>query len=88
MLNKITALAAVLTCAASLCAGCATSKEAETSEMRRAMRAQMTAVRNQMLASGASVAQLREFDKAMVEMDRVMRQMEKQMRAIENATGD
>ena len=39
-------------------------------------------------ALGASVAQLREFDKAMVEMDRVMRQMEKQMRAIENATGD
>ena len=87
-MNKITSLAAVLTCAASLCAGCATTQEDEASEMRRAMRAQMTAVRNQMSASGASVAQLREFDKAMVEMDRVMRQMEKQMRAIQNSSGN
>lgn len=87
-MNKTTTLAGVLICAISLLAGCSTTREDDASEMRRAMRAQMTAVRNQMSASGASVAQLREFDKAMVEMDRVMRQMEKQMRAIENATGD
>ena len=44
--------------------------------------------REQLRASGASAAQLRDFDKAMAEMDRVMRQLEKQMRAFENPAGD
>jgi len=86
--KRIAFLAGVLICAASLCSGCATTRKDETSEMRREMHKQMTAVRNQMRASGASATQLREFDKAMAEMDRLMRQTEKQMRAIQNASED
>ena len=56
--------------------------------MRREMRRQMMAVRTQMRASGASTAQLRDFDKAMAEMDRVMRQTERQMRALEKQAGN
>jgi hypothetical protein len=55
---------------------------------RREMREQMMAVRRQMQASGASLAQLREFDKAMAEMERLMRQAEKQMRALDKQPGN
>jgi hypothetical protein len=47
----------------------------------------MMVVRTQMRASGASAAQLRDFDKAVAEMDRMLRQMEKQMRALEKQAG-
>jgi Tfp pilus assembly protein PilO len=86
-MKRITSRSAVFICAALLCAGCATTHNDETSEMRRGMRQQMMAVRTQMRASGASAAQLRDFDKAVAEMDRMLRQMEKQMRALENQAG-
>ena len=63
--------------------GCSTTKETETSEIRRGMKQQMNAVRAQLRASGASAAQLREFDRAAAAMDRQMRQLERQMHAME-----
>ena len=86
-LKRITNLLAVFFSAALLCAGCASTSDNEASQMRREMRRQMMAVRTQMQTSGATPAQLREFDKAMVEMERVMRQTEKQLRALEKQAG-
>jgi len=87
-LKGITYLLAAFIGAALLCAGCASTSDNEASQMRREMRRQMMAVRTQMRASGASTAQLRDFDKAMAEMDRVMRQTERQMRALEKQAGN
>lgn len=87
-MKGITSLAVFCICAVLLCAGCASTSDNEASQMRREMRRQMMAVRTQLQASGASTAQLRDFDKAMAEMDRVMRQTEMQMRALEDQTGN
>lgn len=71
-----------------LLAGCSSTRESETSEMRRGMKQQMSVVRTQLQTSGASAAQLREFDKAMTELDRQMRQLERQMHAMEKQMND
>jgi len=66
-----------------LLAGCRNTQESEASEMRRGLRQQTSILRTQMQTSGASSAQLRDFDKAMTELDRLMRQLERQMQAME-----
>jgi Tfp pilus assembly protein PilO len=68
---------------ACLLAGCSHTQESETTELRRAMKQQMTALRAQLKASGATVAQLREFDRAIAALDQPMRQLERQMQAME-----
>ena len=73
----------VLLTAACFLAGCSTTKESKTSEMRRGMKQQMNAVRAQLQTSGASAARLREFDRVAAAMDRQMRQLERQMHAME-----
>ena len=87
-MKGITSLAVFCVCAVLLCAGCASTSDNEASQMSREMRRQMVAVRTQLQASGASTAQLRDFDKAMAEMNRVMRQTEKQMRTLEKQAGN
>ena len=64
-------------------AGCSSTKESEATEMRRGMKQQMSVVRMQLQTSGASSAQLRDFDKATAELDRLMRQLDRQMQAME-----
>lgn len=71
-----------------LLAGCSSTRETETSEMRRGMRQQMSVLRTQLQTSGASAAQLRDFDKAMTELDRQMRKLERQMHAMEKQMND
>lgn len=71
-----------------LLAGCSSPRESETSELRRGMRQQMSVLRTQLQTSGASAAQLRDFDKAMTELDRQMRQLERQMQAMEKQSGE
>jgi septal ring factor EnvC (AmiA/AmiB activator) len=75
----------VATC---LLAACSSTRESETSEIRSGMKQQMATVRAQMKTSGATAAQLRDFDRAMVEMDRQMRALERQMKALEQASRD
>lgn len=73
----------LLIAVACLLAGCSSTRESETSELRRGMKQQMRAVRAQLQASDASAAQLREFDRVAAAMDQQMRQLERQMQAME-----
>lgn len=73
----------LLITSACLLASCSSTRENETSELRRDLRQQMNLVRTQLKTSGASTAQLRDFDKAMAELERQMRQLERQMQAME-----
>ena len=83
----ITVLLVALT---GLFAGCRTTDENEsaTGEMTREMAAQMKALRAQMVASGATAQQLREFDRQTAQLKKSMGQMERtmdrQMRAMEH----
>ena len=64
---------------------CSSTRDSETSELRGGMKQQMATVRAQMKASGATPAQLRDFDRAALAMDRQMRQLERQMQAMEKS---
>ena len=70
---------------ACLLAGCSSTRETETSEMRRGVKQQMSVLRNQLQSSGASQAQLRDFDRAVAAVDRQMRQLERQLQAMEKS---
>ena len=83
-----TALSVILICAASLLAGCQTSRNSDTAELRHEMRKQLQSARAQLQASGATPAELREIDQAITALDRQMRQLERQMQAMEKQRND
>lgn len=70
-----------------LLSACSSTPERESNEMTRQMMTQMKAMREQMVASGATRQQLREFDRAMSEMRKSMNQLDRQMRAFESGGG-
>jgi len=83
-----TVLIAIVICAASLLAGCRTSHNSDTAELRHEMRKQLQSARAQLQASGATPTQLREIDQAITALDRQMRQLERQLQAMEKQMND
>jgi hypothetical protein len=81
-------LGIILIGATCLLAGCRSPRETETSELRHGLRQQMRVVRTQLQTSGASSAQLREFDRVASALDRQMRQLERKIQAMEEQTGE
>lgn len=71
-----TALSVIAICAASLLAGCHTSRNSDTAELRHEMRKQLQTARAQLQTSGATPAQLREIDQAIAALDQQMQQLE------------
>jgi len=80
-MNRVLLSSALLP--ALLLTACRSTHTSETSELPQEMRQQMSEQRAQLKASGATAAQLREYDRAMEQTEAAMRQMEKQMRELE-----
>lgn len=85
---KSPALTFFLLCALSLLVGCCSPREREAIEWRHEMRTEIRKARAELRASGATAAQLREFDRAVVMLERAAGKLEGQVRALEKTVND